>query len=385
MSPYRPTGSRRWWVTLTTRDRRYVRLGTQTRDKETAALMQNMLHQFSGQGKRYWDLVGFLDRNRRELPRVFDHWSGGTLDQLREELSDIDLAPGLIAWEKEIRATLAAETVRKYVQQVSFIFPIDETADPPSWKPAMRTPILAPGYFKKKLEEVKGSSTNKSRYFAAWSSALKYLFSRGDLSRNPLTDYTQPASNKQNDDELYIEAQSDVVKYIEAMPEGAHRAIAALREGGGLELQSVLPMRRRDVTDVVNRIVYAKGMKNRFRSRQAIIDEFAWKYFWEFIEAGLFLPEAKLFEVREREHRDAHNEAIAKLRKDNVPIPAKYEPHKCRRTYAVRHLEAGDDPKMIADNLGHVDERMVLSLYGRRRRKIVAIVRASQTAKGGRA
>jgi site-specific recombinase XerC len=384
VSPYRPQGSRRWWVTLITKDRRYIRIPTETRDHDTAVLMQGMLHQFSKQGKRHWDLVAYLERHRKELPRVYDHWVAGTIDDLREQLADIDLAPGLAEWERRITADLAAETVRKYIGQVAVLFPRTGDHPQPQWKPAMRARILAPGFFVQQLEKVPGSGTNKARHFAAWASAMRYLVGRGDLTRNPLADLTQPKSNKLDDDELFIPGIANVLKYIKAMPEGAHRALAALREGGGLEMQSAMPLRLRDVTDAGNRIVWAKGKKNRFRARQAIIDEFAWPFFWRYVKSGAFLPEARLFSVTEREHRDIHNRVCARLRAQGVPIPSDYPPHKCRRTYSVRHLEAGDDPKMIAENLGHKDERMLLGLYGQRRPKMVDIVRASRQAKGGR-
>lgn len=385
MSPYKPAGSRRWWVTLTTDDKRYVRLKTGTADKQTAMLMQAMLHQISKQGKRHWDLVKYLDKNRDQLPRVFDHWTLGTMDELRQEIADVDLAPGLAEWERQITRDLATETVRKYIGQVAVLFPRDESVTPATWKPAMRSRILAGGFFIRQLEQVKGSGTNKARHFAAWASAMRYLMARGDLLRNPLAELTQPRSNKLKDDELFIPGVLNVLKYLKAMPEGQHRAMAALREGGGLELQSVLPMRRRDVTDARNRIVFAAGQKNRFRARQAIIDRFAWPYFWGFVKAGAFMPETRLFDVSERKHRKVHTEVCAKLRADGVPIPLDYTPHKCRRTYTVRHFRAGDDPKMIAENLGHKDERMIMALYGRWRPKMVDIVRASRTAKGGSA
>jgi hypothetical protein len=70
--------------------------------------MQAMLVALQGTGKRAWDLIAYLDANRRELPRVFDHWTTGTLDRLREELADIDLAPRAAAWEAARAAAWAA-------------------------------------------------------------------------------------------------------------------------------------------------------------------------------------------------------------------------------------------------------------------------------------
>lgn len=390
MTPYRPKGSKRWWVTLTTRDGRYIRLPTKTYDKGIADQMQAMLVAIQGTGRRWWDVVDYLETHRRDLPRVFDHWVAGTMEELRAELADVDLAEGLTAWEEWIKREFSAETVRSYLRFAAKLFPRREPPTPGpkgrkldlgTWAPTQRSRIMARGFLARTLQGVGGSNTNRARCFAAWSSVMRYLVQRGDLEHSPMSALTQPPSNAPVED-LFLDTVADVKAYLDALPDGAHRALAALREGAGIEISAALRTRRRDIVDAESRVVYVRGTKNKFRARQVVVDAFAWEYVWRYVQGGAFLPQARLFPVTERAHRLAHNETCAALREKGTAIPEGYTLHKARNTYTVRHLRAGDDPRLIAENLGHQDERMILQVYGRRRPKIIEMVRAQQRTGG---
>ncbi len=60
--------------------------------------------------------------------------------------------------------------------------------------------------------------------------------------------------------------------------------------------------------------------------------------------------------------RREHREAVKALKLD----PG-YRLHDCRHSYAVRQMQAGVDPTLIAHNLGHKDAFMVLKVYGKYR------------------
>jgi integrase len=192
----------------------------------------------------------------------------------------------------------------------------------------------------------------------------------------------RPGRNKVNRER--IDRFRDVLRYIDAMPDGLHRALAAVREGAGLEISAALAMRRSDVVDEENRIVWAHGDKNDYRDRQVIIERWAWKRFWSYVKAGGFHPDALLFPVTDVQHREVHTEVCADLRARGFDIPKRYTPHCCRNTFAVRNIKRGVDLWVVSNNLGHADTTTVQKLYGKFRPKLTDLVRVQrERAQGG--
>jgi integrase len=160
-----------------------------------------------------------------------------------------------------------------------------------------------------------------------------------------------------------------VIRFVNHVKAGPHRAAAALREGAGVELQAMLATRKRDIVDVENRIIWAHGEKNEFRDRQVVVDEWAWKILMAYVKANPMLEDAPLFPgVTERSHRAEVVRVRDELRAQGVNIPANYKPHNCRNTFAVRGMREGRDPILLANNLGHSDTSEVTRRYGAHRR-----------------
>jgi integrase len=312
------------------------------------------------------------------LPELYDHWKANALDALRAKLADVDLAPLIDQWEERARRTLKAETARKYVGQVAWLFPRDEHD---VRKPVMRSTITS-AWLSRKLAQVPASNTNGRRHGQAWIHLFKFLKERGVFERSPMLEVELPPSNKVNRER--IDRFRDVLRYIDAMPDGLHRALAAVREGAGLEISAALAMRRSDVVDEENRIVWAHGDKNDYRDRQVIIERWAWKRFWSYVKAGGFHPDALLFPVTDVQHREVHTEVCADLRARGFDIPKRYTPHCCRNTFAVRNIKRGVDLWVVSNNLGHADTTTVQKLYGKFRPKLTDLVRVQrERAQGG--
>jgi hypothetical protein len=72
-----------------------------------------------------------------------------------------------------------------------------------------------------------------------------------------------------------------------------------------------------------------------------------------------------VFELSYWEVRAVFRDVGARLRERHVPVPAGYAPHKCRHTYTIRHLQQGDDPTLIAENLGHSDTSTLFRDYAK--------------------
>lgn len=376
MTPFLKKTSKCWFLTVTTKERTYVRLSSGTRDFDTAEAMQDMLTALSRRGSRAWDVIDAIVERRVKIERVFDFYPE-RLEQLRTEIADEDLAPAIDAWDAELdvrlkAGDLATETVKHYRRQANWLFPkVGDVRSP------VRRSTLTAAWFKTKLAAVPGSSTNKRRHAAGWNSLLLSLVEAGKLDRNPLDAVKLPKNNKAK--RPRIERLEDVIRFVNTMPAGPERAAAAMREGAGVELQAMLATRRRDIVDEKNRVIWAHGEKNEFRDRQVIVDEWAWSIIMTYVKSTSMHPDALLFPgVTEDSHRRYVKLTRDALRSKGVNIPANYLPHSCRNTYAVRSLKEGRDPVLIASNLGHAGTSELLRLYGKHRPAITDLVRADQ-------
>jgi site-specific recombinase XerC len=317
MTPFLKKSSKCWFVTVTTREKQYVRLSSGTRDQDVATSM-----------------------------RIKD-------------------------------GSLAQSTVDHYRRQARVAFPIDELTE-------QRLPVLksslTPAFFKAKLAGLAGSGTSKRRHAAAWASCLAFLVDGDHLERSPLADVKIPRNNKTKPP--FIERLDDVVRFVNHMEAGPHRAAAALREGAGVELQAMLATRKRDIVDVGHRVIWAHGEKNEARDRQVIVDEWAWTILMAYVKANPMTEDALLFAgVTERSHRAEVYRVRNELREQGVNIPANYKPHNCRNTFAVRGMKEGRDPVLLSNNLGHGDTSELLRRYGKYRPAITDLVRADQRGK----
>jgi site-specific recombinase XerC len=377
VTPFRKKTSRCWFVTITTKERTHLRRSSETRDFDTAVAMQDMLTALSRRGSRQWDVIDAIVERRVAIADVYDHYPD-RLDELRDKLKDVDLAPAVDRWEKglDVRVKsgrLAESTATHYRRQVAWLFPKDDAG---ARLPVLRSTVTR-AWLVEKLAEVPGSGTSKRRHAAAWSSCFTALVEAGALERNPLDDVTLPKNNKTR--RPRIDRLDDVIRFVTSFPFGPHRAAAAFREGAGIELQAMVATRRRDIVDEAHRVVWAHGEKNEHRDRQVIVDEWAWAILMEYVRATPMHPDAPLFPgVSGKSHRALCYKVRDQLRAQGVAIPEGYKPHHCRNTYAVRGLKAGRDPVLLSNNLGHADTSELLRLYGKHRPAVTDLVRADQ-------
>ncbi len=384
MTPFRKESSKCWFVTVTSREGGYHRLSSESRIYDVAVAMQDMLTALSRRGARDWSIVDWiLEKNPKtnrtypgRVAKVYDYYPE-RLEELRASLKDEDLASAIDAWDEDLdvrekAADLARETVRHYRRQVNWLFPTGEDGK----RAAVKRSALTSAFFKAKLAEVSGSSTNKRRHAAGWNSLLTYLVETGKLEHNPLDAITLPKNNRTQ--RPRIERLEDVIRFVSTFPHGAHRAAAAFQEGAGVEIQAVLATRRGDIVDVEHRVIWAHGAKNDFRDRQVVVDEWAMLIIMAYVKANPMHPDALLFPITEDTHRARWYEARDTLRAKGVAIPENYRMHSCRNTFAVRGLKDGRDPVLLSNNLGHADTSELLRLYGKFRPKVIDLVRADQ-------
>jgi site-specific recombinase XerC len=375
MSPYRKQGERTWYLTLATGDaaRPWYRMSSGTRDRATAEQMQKMLDLLGVRGRRELWVRDALVARRVHVGTVYDAYVSGTLEALKAQLADVDLAPALDPWVATLRArvtdgTFAEESFRKYVAQVRALV----------GAALFRTAVTGPA-LKARLDALPGSGTSRRRHAAAWMSFLDYCVETGLLIANPLRAVKLPKENRTR--ERYAE-WPHVLRLLHALPEGVHRALAAIRHGAGLEMQAALAMRRRDV-DLETRVVWAHGRKTSHRDRQAIVlDDACWGIFAAYVRSAGLMPEAEIFPVTHKEHERAQRAAAAVVRTDGVPLRAGYTLHDARHSFAVEMVRRGHEAKLLSANLGHANEALLIKRYGKHRPRAEDLVRAAKRAGG---
>lgn len=382
MTPYRRAGSKCWMITIVSREGAHIRRSSGTHDRETADAMQLMLTHMARRGTREWDLIDAVLDERLSIGTLYDHHLAGTMDLVRAQLQDRDLAPAIDAWEARIRKERAKETSRKYAQEVLAIFPRELVDGKPvgARLPVMRSTVTR-GWLKAQLAAVKGSNTNRRRYAAAWTSCLDDLVESEFLEANPMNDVSVPASNPSRTPHLLM---SEAQQLVGLIAEGAHRALSAFRHGAGVELQAAIDLRRRDIVDEANRVMWAHGRKNTHRDRQVIVEPWAFAVIMAYVRSAHLLPDAPLFGVTLKAHRKVETEALKTLATRGVEVPKGYTLHAACHTFCVDAMKRGVDPVLIANNRGHANTQMVLTLYGKFRPAITDLLRADQrSARGG--
>lgn len=381
---YRRRGSSRYWLTVAHHRRagEYVHLPTRTRDEATAKAMGAMLVALGPAGQRRFELLDWLlrpKRGRDDLARLYDHFLAGTLDQLRAEMADRDLAPGIAAWDTQLEQAYRGDTPRNYRRTIATLFPREPKEKGGAYRPLMRSAFLAPGFIAGKLAQVAGSRTNRRRHHECYTSACAYLVEHGYLEANPMAGVTKAKPDKGR--ELHIAKYSDVLRFVNAFPPGMYRAAAALIEGSGMELQAVQAFGGRDVVSIEDRVVWAHGGKNDHRDRQVLVDAECFEAFLAYYRSQGWLPDARLFPFHADAFRRVHRKVCAELRTEGVDIPVGYSPHAGRHTLAIRWTKRRVEDTLIANNLGHASTAS-LKRYAKYRPKITDIVRASATQGG---
>ena len=299
--------------------------------------------------RREWPVLAAADTRPDGIGELFDYWrrEGETLSDYRALIDNCDLSAYVDAWQKWAGRRATERTVAKYLRQLRVLIPAGKTFSRSDFRR---------GVISAALNKLTTSGSTARRYHAAWSSFANYLVEADVIEHNPLRDIRPPKSNAGR--EVYLD-QAAQVGLVEAQP-FPYSALAALREGAGVEISAALRVRRRDISET-ERTVYVRGTKNEWRSRSVIVEDWAWPLLRRAFANKL--PDAMVFdgldyETARREHQNALK--AKELRED-------YRMHDARHSLAVRWMQKGIEPEITANNLGHRDASLVLKLYGRYR------------------
>ena len=334
-----------WWTNVRLRDGRRVQRSLGTSDRAVAREAERMLAVLYG--RRDWQLLEAAAFGPLNVGQLYDAWRCDGLDVLRTQLSDVDLRGHVDEWQRWVERSALHATADAYRKQLAVLLP---TGQP------FRSSQLTRRYVSERLSSLSCSGSTQRRYLAAWSSFARYLVERDVIEANPVRSVKPPRENAPR--ELYLD-EPDVVRLVDAQPE-PFRALAALREGAGVEISAALRATRRDV-DARRGIVLVRGSKNAWRERSVALDTWAAQRLRGYLSARAFTPDAPIFPgVTADQARHVQRRALKAL-----SLSADYRLHDARHSYAVRHMKAGDRPELIAATLGHKDAIMVLRVYGK--------------------
>lgn len=341
-----------YWGRVKLRDGSNKRISLDTKDRNLAKVFEAMLDQLRAQ--REWGILSRIANHALTVGEVYDHWREGEegIDRLRLSLSDIDLNQHVEGWAIWAQRRAGKSTVEKYTRQLRQLIP--------EGQPFKRSQFSR-RFISTTLASLKCSGSTVRRHHAAWSSFANYLVEMEVIPANPLRSISAPTPNPPK--ELYL-ALADCLRLVEAQPL-PYRALAALREGAGVEISPALVVRRRDV-DEEQHTVHVHGTKNAWRDRIVMMDDWAWPFFAAALKSKL--PDALLFVEDSGEPANyARARAEHKAALKALGLNPKYTMHDARHSFAVRWMKAGRDPQLIANNLGHRDASMVLRIYGKYR------------------
>ncbi len=351
---------RTFWSYLKLRDGSRKRVSLGTNDKNLARTIEAMLDQL--RGLREWGILDRVAAGSLTVGEVYDHWRRGDegLDLLKATLADIDLNQFVDGWKEWAKRRAGSNTVEKYTRQLRRLMPEEQ--------PFKRS-VFTRRTISAALASLRCSGSTARRHHAAWSSFANYLVEMEVIPVNPLRAIRAPSPNPPRDLHLPL---SDCIRLVEAQPM-PYRALAALREGAGVEISAALKVRLSDL-DYENRTVHIHGTKNPWRDRIVLVEDWAWPFLLAAAKskvgnAWLFVEDSGQPATYARA-RAEHKAALKAL-----GLNPGYTMHDARHSFAVRWMKEGRDPQLIANNLGHRDASMVLRIYGKYRPKAADYLR----------
>lgn len=328
-----------WTIRVSGRGSDSIRASTGTPDRPTAEAYEAMLTTFKHTQR--WDVLDAVVAGVVTLQEVFWHFRQGTLDNLMASLSDADLDKMVSQWAPEVEGT-------KYVQQVRTMIPEGKSFPASEFKRKNIAHFLS-GLQKQRKGEGNASGSTKKRYKAALSQFAKWLIEREVIETNPVRDVK---SIKANDARMTWLKPEEVRALVESLP-SPYNALEAMMAGTGMEWQAVQAFRNPEDVRARERMLFARGGKNRWRQRWVTVTE---PWCWPIIKRHLDETDSET-PFSGINHDDAlkiHHATAEYLGIQYSTL------HDHRHTYAVNFLKRGGLPQVVKSQLGHAPTSVVV-------------------------
>jgi integrase len=371
-------------------------MSTGTGDKRLAKRMEAMVDDlYRGRGRDPELLEWLHDRSlpredRLDLLVLLDHYESNSIEALKlkrharqnaeraaADAAAADVNQYVDAWYKDVLRRATPDHAERFLRAVRSFMPAGEvfTADRFQYQPLLdwANALTEP-------EEQDGlglGAATAGRYRAGLYNFIEHLVNIGVVQANSLDRISPPKKAKPRDRHLLT---PDAVRLVEAFGDPTNEQLThvinyygmsvlqlqgflALGQGAGVEVSVSLDLKVGDVRPSTKE-VRAPGTKTHTRDRVVRVAEWAWPWVAACAE-GRPLHEKLFSTIPDRwVALDAFNAAIAPLVQREPKVFGDYWMRDGRHTYAVRAIKAGTPPKVVADQLGHVDPTLVLKVYG---------------------
>ena len=363
MSKYKRNG--KWTIRVPHPDGGVVEKAIGTGNTTVAGNYETMCDLFLARPQDHVFLVAVC-ANRLKVRKLYSHWINKTLDTLRAQLADVNLAPHLTPWRQILirdygTPERAQDTARKYPDQAQAFFGWATNAERPDdadpiWITSAPLSLLTPERVTAFLASTQTAAATQRRYWAALKSFIEFLGTIRVLDSDPIEKVTPPVAADPRTRHL---SASERDSLIEATPEGPIRTAEVLAHMG-LELSAIQSARTKDVS-IDDRTVFAHGTKHKrgrinYRSRLTDIPAWALPYLKRAIRFQH--PNALLVPIGYGAIRRGHHNACEAIGVTDYRI------HDGRHTYAVFMKRAGTPSEVIGLQLGHKDGQQVEKVYG---------------------
>lgn len=193
-----------------------------------------------------------------------------------------------------------------------------------------------------------------ARLFCGW------LISKGILTEDPTRGVTVQRDAKKK---ARCTDFSVLMKVHAALPAGPIRDGFGLMVATGAEPQTVSRVTAGDVKHDSQQVTL-HGTKNEHRERTAFVESWYWPTLVKL--AMNRRSSEQLIPVDRFQLADGVRKAVQRLRAEDpdLDLEADFRPYDARHSFAARYVKAGAVLKVVARQLGHKDERMVIALYG---------------------
>lgn len=363
-------------------------LSTGTTDVVRANAIRRMVDTFAENPTQYHWLDKALG-DEVSLDALYTHHAAGTLPLLAEQLmaakaqaADADLRPFVKEWASKVSG-VDEVTKANYIRQVRFFIPEDE--------PLPRS-AFTEDYIQEQLATLTGarhdraadvSDSTKRRYLVPLALCIRFLRRKGALMSDPLADIDWMPGNGSPRSVFH---EFDKVQSVLAHLDGEDRRAMSMIYGSGIELGAFLRCTAGDVGKTLpdgRGMIVARGSKNEHREDRTIfVDAWAWPSVQE--QTKNKLPMAALWSYNPKTEGKDLREAFywAQVKAGLIAEPEKsigtgkylwgrvkpHTLHDARHSYCVNRSlgldgEEPQDASFCANQLGHVDETMVLKIY----------------------
>lgn len=377
----------RWWMRVGPPGSDPRRVSSGTTDLRHANRMAQMVKEFR-HNRQMWEWLSMVHSGDVRLADLYDHWRNGSLDILREdarraaaEREDADVEPFVSRWLEEVVQTrgLTGHTALTYERYLRALVPAGERFPRSRLNEDYLTATLA-GLRRSDGKLVSGSS--RRAYFNAWRQFFRWARKRVPLIENPFEDMAPPRRSPSRT--VYWEFDR-VQEVLSQVPRGHLRVALTLIFGSGIELGAITKLLGQHVLGGNENKIMVPGTKNDFRrNRVVFVDAWAWpavNFHARNRRTSQPLFDPDVIGYNGRLLREALYEAQVRARL--IPAPPrssagkplwgsvpKHDVHDARHTYAMIRLLGLDGArpesmKYVANQLGHVDEQMVMRIYSK--------------------